>query len=49
MSTFVFTKALRAIKGSDASNLHDEEPDDVELEFSDDEMEAEHRRSIKER
>ena len=46
-STTVFTQPLRAFKGSDASNLHDEEVDDDELEFSDDEAEAEHKRQIK--
>jgi hypothetical protein len=39
-STFLFTSALRlASKGSDASNVHDEEVDDREREFSDDEEE----------
>lgn len=37
-STYVFTKPLRMVKGSDASNLYDEEAD--EIEFSDDEAEA---------
>ena len=46
-STTVFTQTLKAIKGSDASNLHDEEVGDDELEFSDDEAEAEHKRQIK--
>ena len=46
-STTVFTQPLRAFKGSDASNLHDEEVSDDELEFSDDEAEAEHKRQIK--
>ena len=46
-STTVFTQPLKAFKGSDASNLHDEEVADDELEFSDDEAEAEHRRQIK--
>lgn len=46
-STTVFTQPLKAFKGSDASNLHDEEVGDDELEFSDDEAEAEHRRQIK--
>lgn len=43
----VFTQAIKGIKGSDASNLHDEEVDDDEMEFSDDEKEAEHKRSLK--
>ena len=47
MSTPVFTQPLRAFKGSDASNLHDEEIGDDELEFSDDEAEAEHKRQMK--
>lgn len=43
----VFTQVIKSIKGSDASNLHDEEVDDDEMEFSDDEKEAEYKRSIK--
>ncbi len=46
-STYVFTQALKAYKGSDASNLHDEEVGDEEMEFSDDEAEAEHKRKVK--
>lgn len=46
-STYVFIQAIKAIKGSDASNLHDEEVGDDELEFSDDEAEAEHKRRVK--
>ena len=46
-STFVFTRALQAVKGSDASNIHDEEVGDDEAEFSDDEAEAEYKRSLK--
>ena len=46
-SMTVFTQRLKAFKGSDASNLHDEEVGDDELEFSDDEAEAEHKRQIK--
>lgn len=46
-STTVFTQPLKAFKGSDASNLHDEEVGDDELEFSDDEAEVEHRRQVK--
>lgn len=48
-STYVFTQALKAYKGSDASNLHDEEVGDEEIEFSDDEAEAEHKRRIKQK
>lgn len=46
-STFVFTQPLKAVKGSDASNFHDEEVGDEEMEFSDDEAEAEHKRQLK--
>ncbi|KFY77324.1 hypothetical protein V498_09376 [Pseudogymnoascus sp. VKM F-4517 (FW-2822)] len=46
---FVFTAALKAYKGSDASNLHDEEVGDEEMEFSDDEKEMEHKRRVKAR
>jgi H/ACA ribonucleoprotein complex non-core subunit NAF1 len=35
------------LKGSDASNVHDEEPADDELEFSDDEAEAAYRSHLK--
>ncbi|KAL8946138.1 MAG: hypothetical protein Q9222_007429 [Ikaeria aurantiellina] len=46
-SSYVFTQHLKALKGSDASNMHDEEVGDDELEFSDDEAEAEHKRRVK--
>lgn len=46
-STFVFTQPLKGVKGSDASNFHDEEVGDDEMEFSDDEAEAEHKRQAK--
>lgn len=46
-SSTVFTQRLKAYKGSDASNLHDEEIGDDEIEFSDDEAEAEHKRHVK--
>ena len=46
-STYVFTHTLKVFKGSDASNIHDEEVGDDELEFSDDEAEAEHKRNLK--
>lgn len=46
-STYVFTQPLRGIKGSDASNMHDEEVLGEEMEFSDDEAEAEYKRNIK--
>lgn len=40
---------LKRFKGSDASNVHDEEPAEYELEFSDDEEEAAHKARLKER
>ncbi|KAI4094469.1 MAG: hypothetical protein LQ344_002218 [Seirophora lacunosa] len=46
-SHYVFTQNIKAFKGSDASNIHDEEVGDDELEFSDDEAEAEHKRRVK--
>ncbi|KAF8215868.1 Gar1/Naf1 RNA binding region-domain-containing protein [Mycena galopus ATCC 62051] len=46
-SRFVFVNQIKRFKGSDASNMHDEEPADDELEFSDDEAEAAHRRELK--
>ena len=46
-SRFVFVSQIKALKGSDASNVHDEEPADDELEFSDDEAEAAHRSRLK--
>ncbi|KAH7319886.1 Gar1/Naf1 RNA binding region-domain-containing protein [Stachybotrys elegans] len=46
-ASYVFTEPLKAVKGSDASNLHDEEVGDEEMEFSDDEKEAEYKRSLK--
>lgn len=46
-STTVFTQPLKAYKGSDASNLHDEEVGVDEMEFSDDEKEAEYKRMMK--
>ena len=46
-STYVFPDALKAIKGSDASNINDEEVAEDELEFSDDEAEAAYKRRVK--
>ncbi|KAI8349031.1 Gar1/Naf1 RNA binding region-domain-containing protein [Mortierella sp. GBAus27b] len=46
-SSFVFTEPLKSLKGSDASNKFDEEVDEVEMEFSDDEKEMEHKRMLK--
>jgi H/ACA ribonucleoprotein complex non-core subunit NAF1 len=48
-STYVFTQSLKAYKGSDASNMHDEEVGEEEVEFSDDEAEMEHKRKLKQR
>lgn len=48
-STFVFTQPLKGMKGSDASNFHDEEVGEDDVEFSDDEMEAEYRKSLKQK
>ncbi|RYC61855.1 hypothetical protein CHU98_g4364 [Xylaria longipes] len=41
------TQMLKANKGTDASNWHDEEVAEDEIEFSDDEKEAEHKRQLK--
>ncbi|KAG8780138.1 hypothetical protein FRC12_023408 [Ceratobasidium sp. 428] len=46
-SNFVFTEAIARLKGSDASNLHDEEVGEDQMEFSDDEAEAQWRRNRK--
>ncbi|KAJ7654829.1 Gar1/Naf1 RNA binding region-domain-containing protein [Mycena rosella] len=46
-SNFVFVNQIKRFKGSDASNMHDEEPADDELEFSDDEAEAAYKSSLK--
>lgn len=48
-STFVFTQPLKAYKGTDASNLNDEELGVDEMEFSDDEQEAAYKRELKEK
>ncbi|KAG8702385.1 hypothetical protein FRC08_003523 [Ceratobasidium sp. 394] len=47
-SNFVFTEAIARLKGSDASNLHDEEVGEDQMDFSDDEAEAQWRRNRKE-
>ncbi|KAJ3222038.1 hypothetical protein HK099_002776 [Clydaea vesicula] len=47
ISKFVPVNNLKKLKGSDASNLHDEEVKEEELEFSDDEMEAEFKKQLK--
>ncbi|SJX63514.1 related to NAF1-nuclear assembly factor [Sporisorium reilianum f. sp. reilianum] len=46
-STYVLTQLLRSIKGSDASNMWDEEVADDEIDYSDDEQEAEAKRRAK--
>ncbi|KAJ4289430.1 hypothetical protein N0V88_006910 [Collariella sp. IMI 366227] len=46
-ANYVFTQPLREVKGTDASNLHDEEVPAEEMEFSDDEKEAEYKRAQK--
>ncbi|KZV70999.1 NAF1-domain-containing protein [Peniophora sp. CONT] len=46
-SRFVNVTELRKIKGSDASNVHDEEVAEYEMEFSDDEEEAAHKARLK--
>lgn len=48
-SEFVFTQPLKGMKGSDASNFHDEEVAEDEIEFSDDEAEAEYKRRLKQK
>jgi len=48
-SHFVFVDRLKNLRGSDASNIHDEEPADDEIEFSDDEKEAAFRAERKRR
>lgn len=48
-SRLLFTREIRAtqLKGSDASNLYDEEPAEAEIEFSDDEQEQEYKKMLK--
>ncbi|KIJ66237.1 hypothetical protein HYDPIDRAFT_26605 [Hydnomerulius pinastri MD-312] len=48
-SRFVFVNQLKKLRGSDASNIHDEEPAEDEIEFSDDEQEAAFKASRKKR
>jgi H/ACA ribonucleoprotein complex non-core subunit NAF1 len=48
-SEFIATEELQKIKGSDASNIYDEEVSESELEFSDDEKEKEHKLLMKRR
>ncbi|ORY53675.1 hypothetical protein BCR33DRAFT_6064 [Rhizoclosmatium globosum] len=47
MAKYVFAAQLRLLKGSDASNRDDEEIAVDEMEFSDDEQEAEYKRQLK--
>jgi H/ACA ribonucleoprotein complex non-core subunit NAF1 len=46
-STYVFTQAIQSIKGTDASNMNDEELGNEAMEFSDDEKEAEYKKGLK--
>ncbi|KAK1775223.1 Gar1/Naf1 RNA binding region-domain-containing protein [Copromyces sp. CBS 386.78] len=46
-ANYVFTQELKKQKGTDASNLHDEEIGADEMEFSDDEKEAEYKKQLK--
>ncbi|EST04988.2 H/ACA ribonucleoprotein complex, subunit Gar1/Naf1 [Kalmanozyma brasiliensis GHG001] len=46
-STYVLTQLLRQMKGSDASNMWDEEVAEDEIDYSDDEQEAEAKRRAK--
>jgi hypothetical protein len=48
-SNYVFLAELAILRGSDASNVHDEEPAEYELEFSDDEAEAVHKAKLRQR
>jgi hypothetical protein len=48
-SKYVFVAKLSRLRGSDASNVHDEEPAEYELEFSDDEAEAAHKAKLRNR
>lgn len=44
---YVFPQDLRRLKGTDASNLHDEEVGEGDQEFSDDEAEREHKEKLR--
>ncbi|KAG6337060.1 hypothetical protein ID866_2013 [Astraeus odoratus] len=48
-SKYVFVEQLKKIRGSDASNIHDEEPAEDELDFSDDEKETAFKQQRKKR
>ncbi|KAI9725401.1 MAG: hypothetical protein M1828_003251 [Chrysothrix sp. TS-e1954] len=47
-SSFILTERLKEMRGTDASNIHDEEVGGDEIEFSDDEAEAAYKRARKE-
>ena len=46
-SKYVFVAELSRLRGSDASNVHDEEPAEYEIEFSDDEAEAAYKAKLR--
>ncbi|KNE65372.1 hypothetical protein AMAG_11010 [Allomyces macrogynus ATCC 38327] len=46
-SVWALTEQLKSMKGSDASNMYDEEVNEEDLEFSDDEKEMAHRAALK--
>lgn len=48
-SKYVFVDMIQKMRGSDASNIHDEEPAEDEVEFSDDEKEAAFKQQRKRR
>jgi len=48
LSKYVFVAAFTKLRGSDAGDVHDEEPPEYELEFSDDEAEAAHKARLQE-
>ncbi|KAL4062969.1 Gar1/Naf1 RNA binding region-domain-containing protein [Scleroderma yunnanense] len=48
-SKYVFVNQLKKLRGSDASNIHDEEPAEDEVDFSDDEKEAAFKQQRKRR
>lgn len=47
LASFVFTQDIRGLKGSDASNVWDEEIGVAEMEWSDDEQEQEFKKNQK--
>lgn len=48
-SHYISLNQITRFKGSDASDMHDEEPGEDEVEFSDDEAEAAHRALLKQK